>query len=142
MPIATVLSDDAWKRSHSPWRRWPAGYHPDFLKGSAGRASRISAEQHHHDLEGDANDYFGKDSRRRWCVSAGSRRYKAEDNIIIGNVALYGATDGEAFIRGPANDLPFVTAARPLLSGVGDHGCEYDAGTRYSRPHRRNLRQE
>jgi glutamate synthase (ferredoxin) len=80
-------------------------------------------------LEGDSNDYLGKGlSGGRIIVSppAGST-FKAEENIIIGNVALYGATGGEAFISGVAGERFAVrnSGATAVVEGVGDHGCEY-----------------
>ena len=86
------------------------------------------------ELEGDANDYFGKGlSGGRVIVypPAGST-FRAEENIIIGNVALYGATDGEAFIRGVAGERFAVrnSGVRAVVEGVGDHGCEYMTGGR------------
>ncbi len=86
------------------------------------------------ELEGDANDYFGKGlSGGRVIVypPAGST-FRAEENIIIGNVALYGATGGEAFIRGMAGERFGVrnSGVRAVVEGVGDHGCEYMTGGR------------
>jgi glutamate synthase (ferredoxin) len=80
-------------------------------------------------LEGDSNDYLGKGlSGGKIVVSppAGST-FKAEENIIIGNVALYGATAGEAFICGVAGERFAVrnSGATAVVEGVGDHGCEY-----------------
>ncbi len=85
-------------------------------------------------VRGDANDYFGKGlSGARLTIRppAGSR-FRAEENIIIGNVALYGATAGEAFIRGIAGERFCVrnSGARAVVEGVGDHGCEYMTGGR------------
>ena len=85
-------------------------------------------------LAGDANDYVGKGlSGGRLVVHppAGST-FAAEDNVIIGNVALYGATSGEAFIRGIAGERFAVrnSGAHAVVEGVGDHGCEYMTGGR------------
>ena len=59
-------------------------------------------------------------------------RYKAEENIIIGNVALYGATSGKVFINGVAGERFAVrnSGATAVVEGVGDHGCEYMTGGR------------
>ena len=59
-------------------------------------------------------------------------KFKAEDNIIIGNVALYGATSGKAFINGVAGERFCVrnSGATAVVEGVGDHGCEYMTGGR------------
>jgi glutamate synthase (NADPH/NADH) large chain len=85
-------------------------------------------------LEGDANDYFGKGLSGARLVVYPSKKatYVAEDNIIIGNVALYGATSGEAFIRGKAGERFCVrnSGAHTVVEGVGDHGCEYMTGGR------------
>jgi glutamate synthase (ferredoxin) len=85
-------------------------------------------------LEGDANDYVGKGlSGGKIAVfpPIGSR-FPAEDNIIVGNVALYGATSGEAYIRGMAGERFCVrnSGANAVVEGVGDHGCEYMTGGR------------
>ncbi|HYR42217.1 MAG TPA: glutamate synthase large subunit [Terriglobia bacterium] len=80
-------------------------------------------------LEGDANDYFGKglSGGRIVIFPPASATFKAEENIVIGNVALYGATSGEAFIRGVAGERFAVrnSGAVAVVEGVGDHGCEY-----------------
>jgi glutamate synthase (NADPH/NADH) large chain len=84
------------------------------------------------ELEGDANDYFGKGlSGARLIVYPPQRaKYIPEENIIIGNVALYGATAGEVFIRGKAGERFCVrnSGAQVVVEGVGDHGCEYMTG--------------
>ena len=83
-------------------------------------------------LEGDANDYFGKGLSGGKLVihPSPAATFAAEDNIIIGNVALYGATAGEAFIRGVAGERFAVrnSGAVAVVEGVGDHGCEYMTG--------------
>ncbi|MCD8036895.1 MAG: glutamate synthase large subunit [Clostridiales bacterium] len=84
------------------------------------------------ELEGDSNDYFGKGlSGGKLIVypSKGST-FKPEENIIIGNVALYGATSGKAFINGVAGERFCVrnSGAHAVVEGVGDHGCEYMTG--------------
>ena len=83
-------------------------------------------------LEGDANDYFGKGlcgSKLIVSPRKGST-FVAEDNIIIGNVSFYGATNGQAFIRGQAGERFCVrnSGVRAVVEGVGDHGCEYMTG--------------
>ena len=85
-------------------------------------------------LEGDANDYFGKGlSGGKLTVrpTAGST-FPPEENIIIGNVALYGATGGEAYINGIAGERFCVrnSGANAVAEGCGDHGCEYMTGGR------------
>ena len=83
-------------------------------------------------LRGEANDYVGKGlSGGRIVIRPSQRsRRRAEDDIIIGNVALYGATAGEAFIRGIAGERFGVrnSGATAVVEGVGDHGCEYMTG--------------
>jgi glutamate synthase (NADPH/NADH) large chain len=85
-------------------------------------------------LEGDANDYLGKglSGGRIVVYPARQATFVAEENIIIGNVALYGATSGEAFIRGVAGERFCVrnSGATAVVEGVGDHGCEYMTGGR------------
>src|SRR5438309_9537269 len=80
-------------------------------------------------LEGDANDYVGKGlSGGRVVVYAPKNsRFAAEENILIGNVVLYGATSGEAFFSGVAGERFAVrnSGATAVVEGVGDHGCEY-----------------
>jgi glutamate synthase (ferredoxin) len=85
-------------------------------------------------LEGDSNDYVGKGlSGGKIAVFPASKSsFVAEDNIIIGNVAFYGATDGDAYIRGRAGERFCVrnSGVRAVVEGVGDHGCEYMTGGR------------
>jgi glutamate synthase (ferredoxin) len=80
-------------------------------------------------LEGDANDYCGKGLSGGFMAvrPPSEATFKAEDNILIGNVALYGATGGEAFFRGVAGERFAVrnSGATAVIEGVGDHGCEY-----------------
>ena len=80
-------------------------------------------------LEGDANDYVGKGLSGGKIVVFPSRlsHFPAEENILIGNVALYGATSGEAFFNGVAGERFAVrnSGATAVVEGVGDHGCEY-----------------
>lgn len=84
------------------------------------------------ELEGDANDYFGKGLSGAKLIVYPSKQasYVPEENIIIGNVAFYGATSGEAYIRGKAGERFAVrnSGASVVVEGVGDHGCEYMTG--------------
>jgi glutamate synthase (NADPH/NADH) large chain len=86
------------------------------------------------ELEGDANDYVGKglSGGRIIIYPPRASTFKPEENIIIGNVALYGATAGEVFIRGMAAERFCVrnSGARAVVEGVGDHGLEYMTGGR------------
>ena len=83
-------------------------------------------------LAGDTNDYMGKGigGGRLVIVPPAGSGFVPEDNIIIGNVALYGATGGDVFIRGRAGERFGVrnSGARAVVEGVGDHGCEYMTG--------------
>jgi glutamate synthase (ferredoxin) len=85
-------------------------------------------------LEGDANDFVGKglSGGRLVIAPPGTALFVAEENVIIGNVALYGATSGEAFVRGVAGERFAVrnSGAEAVVEGVGDHGCEYMTGGR------------
>jgi glutamate synthase (ferredoxin) len=91
-------------------------------------------------LEGDANDYVGKGlSGGKLVVFPPKRsRFVAEENIVIGNVALYGATSGEAYFRGVAGERFAVrnSGATAVVEGVGDHACEYMTGGRVVVPGR------
>ena len=84
------------------------------------------------ELVGDSNDYFGKglSGGKLVVYPPKDSTFKAEDNIIIGNVALYGATSGKAFIDGVAGERFCVrnSGAVAVVEGVGDHGCEYMTG--------------
>ena len=86
------------------------------------------------ELVGDSNDYFGKglSGGKLVVYPPKSAQFAAEDNIIIGNVALYGATSGKAFINGVAGERFCVrnSGAMAVVEGVGDHGCEYMTGGR------------
>jgi glutamate synthase domain-containing protein 2/glutamate synthase domain-containing protein 1/glutamate synthase domain-containing protein 3 len=105
------------------------------LRGSAGQslgaflAPGITCE-----LEGDANDYLGKglSGGRLVIYPPRTAGFQPERNIIVGNVALYGATSGEAFINGLAGERFAVrnSGALAVVEGVGDHGCEYMTGGR------------
>ena len=96
-----------------------------------GRAKlwRVPGQRRHLTLEGDANDYVGKGLSGGQVVvyPPKSSRFAAEENILIGNVVLYGATSGEAFFSGVAGERFAVrnSGATAVVEGVGDHGCEY-----------------
>ena len=85
-------------------------------------------------LEGDANDYVGKGLSGGKLIVYPPREstFKPEENILIGNVALYGATGGEAYFRGIAAERFCVrnSGAKVVIEGIGDHGCEYMTGGR------------
>jgi glutamate synthase domain-containing protein 2/glutamate synthase domain-containing protein 1/glutamate synthase domain-containing protein 3 len=105
------------------------------LNGSAGQsfgawlAAGVTLE-----LEGDANDYTGKGLSGGTLIVRPSDEagFRAEDNAIVGNTVLYGATSGKAFFRGLAGERFAVrnSGAIAVIEGVGDHGCEYMTGGR------------
>jgi len=126
--------------SHEVSKAWGAdGLADDTIHirctGSAGQslgawlAHGISIE-----LEGDANDYVGKGLSGGWIAVYPPKNsgFVPEKNIVIGNVALYGAVQGEAYFRGRAAERFCVrnSGARTVIEGVGDHGCEYMTGGR------------
>ena len=86
------------------------------------------------EVEGDANDYVGKglSGGRLIIYPPRASTFKAEENILIGNVVLYGATSGECYFRGIAAERFCVrnSGAHAVVEGVGDHGCEYMTGGR------------
>ena len=86
------------------------------------------------ELEGDANDYVGKglSNGRVIIYPPKTATFVPEENIIVGNVVLYGATGGEAFFRGRAAERFCVrnSGAHAVIEGCGDHGCEYMTGGR------------
>ena len=86
------------------------------------------------EVEGDANDYVGKglSGGRIIIYPPRAATFRAEENILIGNVVLYGATSGECFFRGVAAERFCVrnSGASAVVEGVGDHGCEYMTGGR------------
>jgi glutamate synthase domain-containing protein 3 len=85
-------------------------------------------------IHGDANDYFGKglSGARLMIRPPADAGFAAETNVIIGNVAFYGATSGEAFIRGMAGERFCVrnSGVQAVVEGTGDHACEYMTGGR------------
>jgi glutamate synthase (NADPH/NADH) large chain len=102
-------------------------------RGTAGQSfGAFNAKGLTHELEGDANDYFGKGLSGAKLIVYPDRTasFVPEENILIGNVAFYGATDGEAYIRGKAGERFCVrnSGAKVVVEGVGDHGCEYMTG--------------
>jgi glutamate synthase (NADPH/NADH) large chain len=103
------------------------------FKGTAGQSfGAFVAPGVTFELEGDANDYFGKglSGGRLILYPDKSITYNPSKNIIVGNVAFFGATSGEAFIRGMAGERFAVrnSGVKVVVEGVGDHGCEYMTG--------------
>ncbi|RYZ29383.1 MAG: glutamate synthase subunit alpha, partial [Chitinophagaceae bacterium] len=131
--VGTILSNEISKKYGS------AGLPNDTIHfkftGTAGQSfAAFNTKGVTMELEGDANDYFGKGlSGAKLVVYPSSRAtFVPEENIIIGNVAFYGATSGEAYIRGKAGERFCVrnSGAYAVVEGVGDHGCEYMTGGR------------
>jgi len=105
------------------------------FRGSAGQSfGAFLARGITLELEGDANDYVGKglSGGRLMVYPPRESQFAAESNIIVGNVCLYGATSGHAYIRGRAAERFAVrnSGALAVVEGVGDHGCEYMTGGR------------
>ena len=103
------------------------------FKGTAGQSfGAFNTKGVTLELEGDANDYFGKGLSGAQLIIYPDKKasFIPEENIIIGNVALYGATSGIAFIRGKAGERFAVrnSGASVVVEGIGDHGCEYMTG--------------
>jgi glutamate synthase (ferredoxin) len=121
-------------------RKWGSAGLPDDtirirFNGSAGQSfGAFMPRGMSFTLVGDANDYVGKGlSGGRIVVHPSpAATFKAEENMIVGNVALYGATAGEAFIRGQAGERFAVrnSGVDAVVEAVGDHGCEYMTGGR------------
>ena len=111
----------------------PAGTIRLKFAGSAGQSfGAFLAKGIEIHLEGDTNDYMGKGlggGRMIICPPADAD-FIPEENIIVGNVVLYGATEGQAFIRGLAGERFCVrnSGVRAVVEGIGDHGCEYMTG--------------
>ena len=118
-------------------RRYPEGLDEDSFvikcKGAGGQSfGAFIPKGLTLELVGDSNDYFGKGlsgGKLVVCPPNGTR-FKSDENIIIGNVAFYGATSGKAYIGGVAGERFCVrnSGARAVVEGVGDHGCEYMTG--------------
>nr|XP_019707381.1 glutamate synthase 1 [NADH], chloroplastic isoform X2 [Elaeis guineensis] len=129
--VGTMLSHEVTKRYHM--KGLPSDTIHIKLNGSAGQSlgaflcPGITLE-----LEGDSNDYVGKGLSGGKIVVYPPRgsKFNPKENIVIGNVALYGATNGEAYFNGMAAERFCVrnSGARAVVEGVGDHGCEYMTG--------------
>lgn len=129
--IGTLLSNEISKKYKG------SGLPDDTInlkfRGSAGQSfGAFAAKGIRFELEGEANDYFGKGLSGSKLIVYPDRKstYKAEENVIIGNVAFYGATSGEAYIRGIAGERFCVrnSGVTAVVEGVGRHGCEYMTG--------------
>lgn len=127
----TIVSNEITKKYKA------AGLPPDTIHfkftGTAGQSfGAFNTKGITLELEGDANDYFGKGLSGATLIvyPSAHANFIPEENSIIGNVALYGATSGEAYIRGKAGERFAVrnSGATVVAEGVGDHGCEYMTG--------------
>jgi glutamate synthase (ferredoxin) len=140
LPIRNVHRTVGTTLGYEVTRRWGAEGLPDstvrvHFTGSAGQSfGAFLPRGIAFTLEGDANDYWGKGLSGGRLVVFPPREatFVPEENIVIGNVALYGATGGEAFVRGVAGERFAVrnSGAHAVVEGVGDHGCEYMTGGR------------
>ena len=131
--VGTMLSNEV-ARCHGE-RMLPEDTIDIRLRGSAGQSlGAWLAKGIRITVEGDANDYVGKGLSGGKLVIYPPREstFKAEENILIGNVVLYGATGGEAYFRGMAAERFAVrnSGAHAVVEGIGDHGCEYMTGGR------------
>ncbi|HLX91881.1 MAG TPA: glutamate synthase-related protein, partial [Puia sp.] len=131
--IGTILSSEISKKYRSQGLPEDT-IHFKFV-GTAGQSfGAFNAPGVTLELEGDANDYFGKglSGARLVVYPPTGVGFVPEENIIIGNVAFYGSTSGEAYIRGKAGERFCVrnSGADAVVEGVGDHGCEYMTGGR------------
>jgi glutamate synthase domain-containing protein 3 len=140
LPILNINRAVGTMLSHTVVKKWgERGLPIDTIHikfyGSAGQSlAAFLARGITLELEGDSNDYVGKglSGGRIIVYPPKESTFVPEDNVIIGNVALYGATSGRAFFRGRAAERFCVrnSGARAVVEGVGDHGCEYMTGGR------------
>jgi glutamate synthase (NADPH/NADH) large chain len=129
--VGAMLSNEISKKFGSTGL--PEGTINIKLRGSAGQSfGAFSTNGIRFVLEGEANDYFGKGLSGAQLIIYPDKKakFEAKKNIIIGNVAFYGATSGEAYIRGMAGERFCVrnSGVTAVVEGVGDHGCEYMTG--------------
>jgi glutamate synthase (NADPH/NADH) large chain len=140
LPIANTNRTVGAMLSYQVVKKWGADALPyDTVRfkftGTAGQSfGAFLAKGITLELEGDSNDYVGKglSGGRLIIYPPKTATFKAEENVLIGNVALYGATSGRAFFRGRAAERFCVrnSGAKAVVEGVGDHGCEYMTGGR------------
>jgi glutamate synthase (NADPH/NADH) large chain len=140
LPIRNVNRTVGTLLGHHVTRRWGGDGLPDdtiqvHFTGSAGQSfGAFVPKGVTFRLEGDANDYWGKglSGGKLSVFPPQGSTFAPEDNIVIGNVALYGATSGEAYVRGIAGERFAVrnSGAHTVVEGIGDHGCEYMTGGR------------
>ncbi|MCC6995074.1 MAG: glutamate synthase large subunit, partial [Deltaproteobacteria bacterium] len=131
--VGAMLAGEIARR-HGPAGLPEGTLHLDF-EGSAGQSfGAFAVAGMHLHLEGDANDYVGK-GLSGGVLSVRPPRaatFRSDESVLVGNVALYGATSGKAFISGVAGERFAVrnSGAVAVVEGVGDHGCEYMTGGR------------
>jgi glutamate synthase (NADPH/NADH) large chain len=140
LPVININRVVGTMLSHQVANKYGANGLPDDtihikLNGSAGQSlGAFVSKGITIEVEGDANDYVGKglSGGRLVIYPPKVSSFKAEDNILIGNTVLYGATSGDAYFRGVAAERFCVrnSGARTVVEGVGDHGCEYMTGGR------------
>ncbi|HXU81868.1 MAG TPA: glutamate synthase-related protein, partial [Polyangia bacterium] len=140
LPIRNVNRTVGTRLGSEVTRKYgPAGLPEDTIRvhftGSAGQSFMAFVPKGvTFTLEGDANDYVGKGLSGGKLIVYPPREatFVAEENVVIGNVAFYGATGGEAYIRGMAGERFCVrnSGVHAVVEGVGDHGCEYMTGGR------------
>jgi glutamate synthase (ferredoxin) len=140
LPIRNVNRTVGTMLGYEITRRWGSAGLPDdtvrvHFTGAAGQSFAAFVPRGvTFTLEGDANDYWGKGLSGGKLIVYPPRTatFVPEKNIVIGNVALYGATGGEAYVRGIAGERFAVrnSGARAVVEGIGDHGCEYMTGGR------------
>lgn len=128
--VGTILGYEITKKH---WHGLPEDTIRIQFQGSAGQSfGAFVPKGVTFTLEGDANDYFGKglSGGKLILLPPIGSKFIPEDNIILGNVALYGATAGEVYIRGLAGERFGVrnSGVNAVVEGVGDHGCEYMTG--------------
>ncbi|MEO6149083.1 MAG: glutamate synthase large subunit, partial [Mucilaginibacter sp.] len=131
--IGTMLSNEISKIYGSPGL--PDNTINFKFKGSAGQSfGAFATKGISFELEGEGNDYVGKglSGAQLAVYPSANATFKPSENIIIGNVALYGATSGELFVGGMAGERFAVrnSGATTVVEGIGDHGCEYMTGGR------------
>jgi len=140
LPVININRVVGTMLSHEIAKAHGAGLLPEDtvhikLNGSAGQSlGAFLAKGVTLEVEGDANDYVGKglSGGRVIVYPPKNSSFVAEENILVGNVCLYGATSGEVFLRGKAAERFCVrnSGATAVIEGIGDHGCEYMTGGR------------
>ena len=129
--VGAILSNEISKVHKG--KGLPDGTYDFRFRGSAGQSfGAFAVKGLTFRLEGESNDYFGKGLSGAKLIVMPDRNatFEASENIIIGNVAFYGATSGEAYIKGWAGERFAVrnSGVQAVVEGIGDHGCEYMTG--------------